>query len=69
MQQRRESFPEKVRDKELYDIKREEMRADRHRCQEFAEQELKNPNLTNDFDSECSMWNDLCTETIFDDNE
>jgi hypothetical protein len=48
-------------------MKREESRAVRRRCREFAEQELGNPNSTSDFDSDNPMWN--WTETTSDDNE
>jgi hypothetical protein len=52
-------------------MKREERRADRHRRREFAEveAELENPNLTNNFDSDVPMWNDLWTEATSDDDE
>jgi hypothetical protein len=48
--------PGDVRDKEeFYAMKREERRTDRRRCREFAEQELKNPNSTVNFDSDGLM--------------
>jgi hypothetical protein len=70
MQQWRESFPGDVRDEEeFFAMKREKRRADHCRRREFAEQELENPNTTEDFDSDGPMWNDLWTGTIFDDDE
>jgi hypothetical protein len=49
-----------VQDKEaFYAVKREEMRADRHRHREFAEQELADPFSLETFDSDGPMWNDL----------
>jgi hypothetical protein len=70
MQQWRESFPRDVHDEEeFFAIKREESRADRRRRWEFAEQELENPNTTEDFDSDGPMWNDLWTGTTSDDDK
>jgi hypothetical protein len=70
MQQWRESFPGDVRDEEeFFAMKREERIADRHRCRTFAEQELENPNTTEEFESDGPMWNDLWTETTSDDDE
>jgi hypothetical protein len=54
---------------DFYEMKREERRADHRRHQEFAEQELENPNSTTDFDSDGLMWNDLWTETTSDNDE
>jgi hypothetical protein len=42
-------------------------KADHRRSQEYAEQELENPNTTEDFDSDRPMWNDLWTKTTSDD--
>jgi hypothetical protein len=70
MQQWRESFLGDVWDEEeFYAMKREERRADRHCCREFAEQKLENPNSMVDFDSEGLMWDDLWTETTSYDDE
>jgi hypothetical protein len=71
MQQWREEFPGDVRDKEaFFAMKREERRADHHHRQENAEQELENPNTTEDFeDEDGKMFNDLWTETTSDDDE
>jgi hypothetical protein len=69
MQQWRDSFPGNVRDEEeFYAMKREERRADRRRCWEFAEQELENSNSTKNFDSDGPMLNDLWTKTTSDDD-
>jgi hypothetical protein len=65
-----ESFPGDARDEEeFFAMKREERRADHRRHQEFAEQELENPNTMEDFDSDGPMWNDLWIETTSDDDE
>jgi hypothetical protein len=70
MQQWRESFPEDVRDEEeFFAMKREERITNRHRRRTFAEQELENPNTTEEFESDGPMWNDLWTETTSDDDE
>jgi hypothetical protein len=70
MQQWHESFPGDVCDEEeFFTMKREERRADRRRRREYAEQVLENPNMTEDFDSDEPMWNDLWIETTSDDDE
>jgi hypothetical protein len=56
-------------EEEFYAVKREKMRADHRHRREFAEQELETPNSTENFDSDGPMWNDLWTETTFDDDE
>jgi hypothetical protein len=56
-------------EEEFYAMKREERRADRRRRREFAEQEVENPNSTENFDSDGPMWNDLWTKTTSDDDE
>jgi uncharacterized protein YndB with AHSA1/START domain len=69
MQQWREEFPGDIRDEEaFFTIKREERRANRHRRREHAEQELENPNTTEDFE-DGQMFNDLWTETTSDDDK
>jgi hypothetical protein len=70
MQQWREGHPGDVQDEEaFYAAKREDRRAGRHRRREFAEQELENPFSPERFDSHGSMWNDIWTETTYDDDE
>jgi hypothetical protein len=71
IQQWRGSFLGDVRDEEaFFTIKREEKRADRHRRREYAEQELENPNTTEDFeDKDGQMFNDLWTKTTSDDDK
>jgi hypothetical protein len=55
-----ESSPGDVRDEEeFFVMKREERRADRRCHREYAEQDLENPNTTEDFDSDGPMWNNL----------
>jgi hypothetical protein len=50
-------------------MKRRERRAEHRRRREFTEQELENPNTTEDFDSDGPMCNVLWTETTSDDDE
>jgi hypothetical protein len=65
-----ESFPGDIRDEEeFFVMKREKRRADRRRRWEFAEQELENPNTTEEFDSDGLMWNDLWIEITSDDDK
>jgi hypothetical protein len=70
MQQWRESFLGDICDKEeFFAMKRRERRAEHRRRREFTEQELENPNTTEDFDSDGPMCNVLWTETTSDDDE
>jgi hypothetical protein len=52
----------------FFATKRKKRRADHHRHREYAEQELENPNTTEDFeDEDGQMFNNLWTEAISDD--
>jgi hypothetical protein len=60
MQQLREEHPGDVQDEEVfYAAKRAERRADHCRRWEFAEYELENPNLAENFDSDGPIWANL----------
>jgi hypothetical protein len=53
----------------FFTMKREEIRTDRRRRWEYAEQELENPNMTEDFeDEDGKMFNNLWSETTSDDD-